>query len=86
MKLKVKRGEKLQELVPELLKNTLIVMKTKGVLVPTSTLGGDNVWEQTWLHVNKLFPSLQSEVFLNQDSEQLQSNEGDTTAGETDYA
>ncbi|KAK4430034.1 ARF guanine-nucleotide exchange factor GNOM [Sesamum alatum] len=77
MKLKVKRGEKLQELVPELLKNTLLVMKTKGVLVPTSTLGGDNVWEQTWLHVNKIFPSLQSEVFPNQDSEPLQSNQTD---------
>ncbi|KAK6119163.1 hypothetical protein DH2020_047095 [Rehmannia glutinosa] len=81
MKLKVKRGEKLQELVPELLKNILFVMKTKGVLVPTSTLGGDNVWEQTWLHVNKIFPSLQSEVFPNQDSEVLQSNQ--TDAGET---
>ncbi|KAL0336436.1 UNVERIFIED_CONTAM: ARF guanine-nucleotide exchange factor GNOM [Sesamum radiatum] len=77
MKLKVKRGEKLQELVPELLKNTLLVMKTKGVLIPTSTLGGDNVWEQTWLHVNKIFPSLQSEVFPNQDSEPLQSNQSD---------
>ncbi|KAK6163153.1 hypothetical protein DH2020_002994 [Rehmannia glutinosa] len=81
MKLKVKRGEKLQELVPELLKNILFVMKTKGVLVPTSTLGGDNVWEQTWLHVNKIFPSLQSEVFPNQDSEVLQYNQ--TDAGET---
>ncbi|KAK6133873.1 hypothetical protein DH2020_032386 [Rehmannia glutinosa] len=56
-------------------------MKLKGVLVPTSTLGGDNVWEQTWLHVNKIFPSLQSEVFPNQDSEVLQSNQ--TDAGET---
>ncbi|CAA0828717.1 ARF guanine-nucleotide exchange factor GNOM [Striga hermonthica] len=72
MKLKVKRGEKVQELVPELLKNILLVMKAKGVLVPTGTLGGDNVWEQTWLHVNKIFPSLQSEVFpSNQDSEVL---------------
>ncbi|KAG8373574.1 hypothetical protein BUALT_Bualt11G0038600 [Buddleja alternifolia] len=74
MKLKVKRGEKLQELVPELLKNTLLVMKTKGVLIPSSTLGGDNVWEQTWLHVNKIFPSLQSEVFPNQDSGSNQGN------------
>ncbi|KAI3452871.1 hypothetical protein Pfo_009534 [Paulownia fortunei] len=82
MKLKVKRSEKLQELVPELLKNTLLVMKTKGMLVPTSTtLGGDNVWEQTWLHVNKSFPSLQSEVFANQDSVPLQSNEGDAGRG-----
>ncbi|KZV15150.1 ARF guanine-nucleotide exchange factor GNOM [Dorcoceras hygrometricum] len=68
MKLKVKRSDKHQELVPELLKNILLAMKAKGVLVPTSTLGGDNVWEQTWLHVNKIFPSLQSEVFPNQDS------------------
>ncbi|XP_073142709.1 ARF guanine-nucleotide exchange factor GNOM [Henckelia pumila] len=68
MKLKVKRSDKHQELVPELLKSMLLAMKAKGVLVPTSTLGGDNVWEQTWLHVNKIFPSLQSEVFPNEDS------------------
>ncbi|XP_073022002.1 ARF guanine-nucleotide exchange factor GNOM-like [Primulina eburnea] len=68
MKLKVRRSDKHQELVPELLRNILFAMKAKGVLVPTSTLGGDNVWEQTWLHVNKIFPSLQSEVFPNQDS------------------
>ncbi|KAL3840554.1 hypothetical protein ACJIZ3_025145 [Penstemon smallii] len=80
MKLKVKRSEKLQELVPELLKNTLLVMKTNGVLVPTSTLGGDNVWEQTWLHVNKIFPSLQSEIFSNQDAEPSQSNQSDATS------
>ncbi|XP_075518457.1 ARF guanine-nucleotide exchange factor GNOM-like [Primulina tabacum] len=67
-KLKVRRSDKHQELVPELLRNILLAMKAKGVLVPTSTLGGDNVWEQTWLHVNKIFPSLQSEVFPNQDS------------------
>ncbi|KAL2559231.1 ARF guanine-nucleotide exchange factor GNOM [Forsythia ovata] len=77
IKLKVKRSEKLQELVPELLKNTLLVMKTKGVLVPTSTLGGDSIWEQTWLHVNKMFPSLQAEVFP-QGSETIQSNPGDS--------
>lgn len=76
MKLKVRRSEKLQELVPELLKNTLLVMKTNGVLVPTSTLGGDSIWEQTWLHVNKMFPSLQSEIFP-QGSETVLSNPGD---------
>ncbi|KAL6547063.1 hypothetical protein OROMI_022784 [Orobanche minor] len=83
MKLKVKRGEKVQELVPELLKNILFVMKAKGVLVPTGTLGGDNIWEQTWLHVNKSFPSLQLEVFPdNQDSEVLKANqEGDGDMG-----
>ncbi|XP_073067259.1 ARF guanine-nucleotide exchange factor GNOM-like [Primulina eburnea] len=67
-KLKVKRSDKHQELVPELVKNILLAMKAKSVLVPTSTLGGDNIWEQTWLHVNKIFPSLQFEVFPNQDS------------------
>lgn len=75
MKLKVrgKRYEKLQELIPELLKNTLLVMKAKGILVRRSTIGGDSLWELTWLHVNNISPSLQSEVFpgqeLQQDSE-----------------
>ncbi|KAK9109787.1 hypothetical protein Sjap_017847 [Stephania japonica] len=74
MKAKVrgKRSEKLQELVPELLKNTLLVMKTKGVLVQRSALGGDGSWELTWLHVNNIAPSLQSEVIPDQDSEQVQ--------------
>ncbi|KAK9109783.1 hypothetical protein Sjap_017843 [Stephania japonica] len=74
MKAKVrgKRSEKLQELVPELLKNTLLVMKTKGVLVQRSALGGDGLWELTWLHVNNIALSLQSEVFPDQDSEQVQ--------------
>ncbi|XP_077214275.1 ARF guanine-nucleotide exchange factor GNOM-like [Tasmannia lanceolata] len=64
-----KRSEKLQELIPELLKNTLLVMKTK-VLVQRSTLGGDSLWELTWLHVNNIAPSLQSEVFPDQEPEQ----------------
>ncbi|KAK3012954.1 hypothetical protein RJ639_008991 [Escallonia herrerae] len=80
MKVKVrgKKSEKLQELVPELLKNTLLVMKTRGVLVQRSALGGDSLWELTWLHVNNIDPSLQSEVFPDQDSGQLQSNQGDS--------
>ncbi|CAA7387928.1 unnamed protein product [Spirodela intermedia] len=75
MKLKVrgKRCEKLQELIPELLKNTLLVMKAKGILIRRSTIGGDSLWELTWLHVNSISASLQSEVFpgkeLQQDSE-----------------
>ncbi|OIT05610.1 PREDICTED: ARF guanine-nucleotide exchange factor GNOM-like [Nicotiana attenuata] len=74
MKVKVrgKKSEKLQELVPELLKNTLSVMKSKGVLVKRSALGGDSLWELTWLHVNNIVPSLQSEVFPDIDSENLQ--------------
>lgn len=72
MKVKVrgKKSEKLQELVPELLKNTLLVMKTRGVLVHRSALGGDSLWELTWLHVNNIAPSLQSEVFPDQESRQ----------------
>ncbi|KAA8522275.1 hypothetical protein F0562_012948 [Nyssa sinensis] len=78
MKVKVrgKKSEKLQELVPELLKNTLLVMKTRGVLVQRSALGGDSLWELTWLHVNNISPSLQSQVFPDQESELLQPNQG----------
>ncbi|XP_059624174.1 ARF guanine-nucleotide exchange factor GNOM-like [Cornus florida] len=77
MKAKVrgKRSEKLQELVPELLKNTLLVMKTRGVLAQRSALGGDSLWELTWLHVNNIAPSLQSVVFPDQDSVQSQPNQ-----------
>ncbi|KAF3433665.1 hypothetical protein FNV43_RR24768 [Rhamnella rubrinervis] len=79
MKVKVrgKKSEKLQELVPELLKDTLLVMRTRGVLVQRSALGGDSLWELTWLHVNNIAPSLQNEVFPDQDLEQSQSKEGE---------
>lgn len=79
MKAKVrgKRSEKLQELVPELLKNTLLVMKAKGVLIQRGSLGGDSLWELTWLHVNNIAPSLQSEVFHDQGSE---TEKGETAA------
>ncbi|XP_057948028.1 ARF guanine-nucleotide exchange factor GNOM isoform X2 [Malania oleifera] len=77
MKVKVrgKRCEKLQELVPELLKNNLLVMKTKGILVQRSALGGDSLWELTWLHANNIAPSLQSEVFPDQDTDQHKQQE-----------
>ncbi|KAF2299152.1 hypothetical protein GH714_030818 [Hevea brasiliensis] len=78
VKVKGKKSEKLQEVVPELLKNTLLVMKTKGVLVQRSALGGDSLWELTWLHVNNIAPSLQSEVFPDQHWEQSQHKQGET--------
>ncbi|XP_021910172.1 ARF guanine-nucleotide exchange factor GNOM [Carica papaya] len=80
MKVKVrgKKSEKLQETVPELLKNILLVMKTKGVLVQRSALGGDSLWELTWLHVNNIAPSLQAEVFPDQDMGQSQVKLGET--------
>ncbi|XP_010268408.1 PREDICTED: ARF guanine-nucleotide exchange factor GNOM-like [Nelumbo nucifera] len=79
MKAKVrgKRSEKLQELVPELLKNVLLVMKTKEILVHRSALGGDGLWELTWLNVNKIAPSLQSEVFPGQELEQVRHKHND---------
>ncbi|KAM7268957.1 hypothetical protein ACFE04_024454 [Oxalis oulophora] len=84
MKVKVrgKKSEKLQEIVPDLLKNTLIAMKTKGVLVQRSALGGDSLWELTWLHVNNIAPPLQAEVFPDQDWEQAQPKQGETGGGE----
>jgi len=38
-------------------------MKNRGVLAQRSALGGDSLWELTWLHVNNISPSLQSDVF-----------------------
>ncbi|TKY56779.1 ARF guanine-nucleotide exchange factor GNOM [Spatholobus suberectus] len=86
MKVKVrgKRSENLQELVPELLKNILLVMKTKVILVQRSALGGDSLWELTWLHVNNIAPSLQGEVFPEQDSDHLQHKQGESLAGSFD--
>ncbi|OMP00992.1 SEC7-like protein [Corchorus olitorius] len=67
-----KRSEKIHELVPELLKNTLLVMKTTGLLMPSDDIGGDSFWQLTWLHVKNIVPSLQSEVFSEQELEQMQ--------------
>lgn len=81
VKVKGKKSEKLQEIVPELLKNTLFIMKTRGVLVQRSALGGDSLWELTWLHVNNIVPSLQSEVFPDQDSDQPQLKQSNIGGG-----
>ncbi|KAK7285176.1 hypothetical protein RJT34_19937 [Clitoria ternatea] len=72
-KVKFRRSEKLQELVPELLKNTLLVMKSEGILVQSNDLGGNSFWELTWLHIKNIDPSLQRDVFPDKDSEKLQS-------------
>ncbi|CAL0308935.1 unnamed protein product [Lupinus luteus] len=83
MKVKVrgKRSEKLQETVPELLKNSLHVMKTRGILAQRSALGGDSLWELTWLHVNNISPSLRVEVFPEQDSEHSLHEQGESAGG-----
>ncbi|KAK9689601.1 hypothetical protein RND81_09G070700 [Saponaria officinalis] len=63
VKIRGKKSEKLHDLVQELLKNTLEEMKKRGVLAQPSALGGDSLWELTWLHVNNISPTLQSELF-----------------------
>ncbi|PIA32358.1 hypothetical protein AQUCO_04500153v1 [Aquilegia coerulea] len=68
-KFRGKKSEKIQELVPELLKNTLLVMRTNGVLEQRSALGGDSLWEVTCLHVNNMAPSLITDVFPDQASD-----------------
>lgn len=62
-KLRGKGSDKLQELIPELLKNMLLIMKARGVLAQRSTLGGDSLWELTWHQVQGISPSLQAELF-----------------------
>ena len=74
-KFRGRRSEKIHELIPELLKNTLFVMKTTGLLVPSDAIGGDSFWQLTWLHVKNITPSLQSEVFPPQELEQLQAKQ-----------
>ncbi|KAF3774833.1 ARF guanine-nucleotide exchange factor GNOM [Nymphaea thermarum] len=66
-KIRGKRCDKLQEQVPEILKNILLVMKNRGVLVQRSALGGDSLWELTWMHVNAFAPFLLAETFPDQE-------------------
>ncbi|KAB2033953.1 hypothetical protein ES319_D04G051200v1 [Gossypium barbadense] len=71
-KFRGKHSEKIHESIPELLKNTLLVMKTTGILMPSDDVGRDSFWQLTWLNVKKILPSLQSEVFLEPELEQMQ--------------
>ncbi|KAL5209087.1 hypothetical protein ABZP36_004710 [Zizania latifolia] len=70
VKVRGKRSDKLHELIPELLKSILVVMKNRGILAKRSTIGGDSLWELTWLHANNISTSLQSDVFPSQEYEQ----------------
>ncbi|KAM1470851.1 hypothetical protein ACFX1Q_041336 [Malus domestica] len=80
MKVKVggRKCEKLRDQVLELLKNTLIVMILRGVLLEKGDVGDDNLWELTWLHVNKIAPSLQSEVSRDPFLEQSETKQGES--------
>ncbi|MCO5586486.1 hypothetical protein L7F22_040426 [Adiantum nelumboides] len=79
-KLRGKDSEKIQELIPELLKNMLLIMKAQGVLVQRSTLGCDSLWELTWHHVQDISPSLQAELLpqLESESQEARSIEAHT--------
>lgn len=83
IKVRGKKSEKLQELIPELLKNILFTMKNKGILAQRNALGGDSLWELTWLNVNKFAPSLQYEVFpdiISSSPQEIPPTESDLTS------
>eukprot|EP00271_Cylindrocystis_brebissonii_P013215 TRINITY_DN32894_c0_g1_i1.p1 TRINITY_DN32894_c0_g1~~TRINITY_DN32894_c0_g1_i1.p1 ORF type:complete len:1612 (+),score=297.74 TRINITY_DN32894_c0_g1_i1:164-4837(+) len=65
MKARLKGGgsDKLQENIPELLKNMILVMHAKGVLQEESTVTGDSLWELTWHHVQGIAPGMKTELF-----------------------
>lgn len=79
VKFRGKRSEKVHELVPELLKNTLLIMKSTGILVPTDAANGnDNIWQLTWSKINDIAPHLQAEVFPSDELEQLKQQHSET--------
>ncbi|KAK6911891.1 Sec7 domain [Dillenia turbinata] len=84
VKIRGKRSEKLHEVVPELLKNSLLVMRTEGLLVRAGDQSGGNLWEMTWLHVNKIAPSLWAEVFPDREPQQSQQKQGEAEPDEKD--
>ncbi|KAJ7544085.1 hypothetical protein O6H91_09G064300 [Diphasiastrum complanatum] len=68
-RLRGKGSEKLQELIPELLRNMLLIMHAHGILVQRHTLGVDGLWELTWHHVQSISPGLQADMFPEQAEE-----------------
>jgi len=51
-----------EEVVPESLKNVLLVMSAQGILVQPS-LGGGEIWDLTWHKLDRALPKLRGEVF-----------------------
>uniref|UniRef100_A0A7N0V2E3 SEC7 domain-containing protein n=1 Tax=Kalanchoe fedtschenkoi TaxID=63787 RepID=A0A7N0V2E3_KALFE len=77
-KFRGRRSDNVHQVVPELLKNTLLIMKAKGILVPNDAAANgkdDDLWRLTWSHVNNISPSLQLAIFSSQELEQLQSSD-----------
>ncbi|GLJ15134.1 hypothetical protein SUGI_0247540 [Cryptomeria japonica] len=68
-KLRGKGNEKLQELIPELLKNMLLILNDRGVLAKKSALENSSLWEMTWIHVQGISPSLKEQLFPEKDPE-----------------
>ncbi|KAJ3675642.1 hypothetical protein LUZ60_004684 [Juncus effusus] len=65
VKLRGRRMEKLQEAIPELLKNMLLVMKASGALVNER----NDLWDKTFGLANNIAPALILEVFPKEDRE-----------------
>ncbi|KAF7831044.1 ARF guanine-nucleotide exchange factor GNOM-like [Senna tora] len=87
MKVKIKgrtSSEKLQELVLELLKNNLFVMKSMGILVKSSSSEGDRLWELTWLQ--EVWDPVERFLFLGMKLHAKKDSLGGSVDSETDYA
>lgn len=69
-KLRSRNTEKLQELVPELLRNILKVMHGRKILVQSSTSSGDSFWELTWQLMRSISPSLEPDLLNEPISEE----------------
>ncbi|KAF5799791.1 putative Sec7 domain, guanine nucleotide exchange factor, Sec7 domain superfamily [Helianthus annuus] len=69
VKIRGKKSDKIHETVTELLKNSLLVMKSSGILVPSDAVGSDSFWQLTWLHVKNIAPNLRTEVFPDNETE-----------------
>ncbi|KAL7613857.1 hypothetical protein Lser_V15G07650 [Lactuca serriola] len=63
VKIRGKTSDKIHEIVMELLKESLVVMKGNGILVESDSVGSDSFWQLTWLHVKNIAPNLQAEIF-----------------------
>jgi len=61
--MKAARSEEVTEVIPEALKNILLVMASLGVLTPGAR--GD-LWEQTWKCVQAIAPNLSPDKIINQ--------------------
>ncbi|KAI9822830.1 MAG: GDP/GTP exchange factor for ARF [Phylliscum demangeonii] len=58
------QGESLEEAVPEILKNIILVMSSSGYLAPPNQKPElEKLWIETWRRVDRLLPGLFAEIF-----------------------